>query len=104
MVKAEILVLLESSLGYWFPDNPSEAQQRKIDFLGQEIDAAIQLIQREGITLPDCDFSIEDAQLIIMYATYLESKRRTNEPMPRMLRWALNNRLFSEKASAADAI
>ena len=42
----------------------------------------------------------EDNELIVMYAAYLYRKRaEDNPPMPRMLRWALNNRLFSEKVS-----
>lgn len=44
-------------------------------------------------------YSIEDGHLIMMYAAYLFRKRATEEPMPRMLRWALNNRIFGEKAS-----
>ena len=51
---------------------------------------------REGITLADTP---EDAQLIEMYAAYLyRSRRDTSLQMPRMLRWALNNRLFGAKA------
>ena len=50
------------------------------------------MIAREGVALTD---SIEDAQLVILYAAYLFRKRATNEGMPRMLRWALNNRIFS---------
>lgn len=38
-----------------------------------------------------------------MYAAYLVRKRATEEAMPRMLRWALNNRLFSQKAGGGDA-
>lgn len=60
--------------------------------LEQLVDAAQSFIAREGVTLTD---SAEDAQLIIMYAAYLYRKRATDEGMPRMLRWALNNRLFS---------
>ena len=41
----------------------------------------------------------EDGQLVEMYAAYLIRKRATAEGMPRMLRWALNNRLFGQKAS-----
>lgn len=52
-------------------------------------------IQREGITLDD---SIGDNYLTIMYAAWTWRKRTTGEGMPRMLRYALNNRLFSEKA------
>lgn len=67
------------------------------DYLSQLLTAAAELITREGITLTD---STEDAQLQVMYAAYLFRKRaEDNPPMPRMLRWALNNRLFSEKVS-----
>lgn len=43
-------------------------------------------------------FTREDADLIRMYAGYLYRKRTIGEEMPRMLRLALNNRLFSQKA------
>jgi hypothetical protein len=35
-----------------------------------------------------------------MYTSYLWRKRAEDAPMPRMLRWALNNRIMSEKAVA----
>lgn len=56
---------------------------------------AIAEIGREGITL---DTSVSDQQLVIMYAAWTWRKRDSGEGMPRMLRYALNNRLFSEKA------
>lgn len=59
--------------------------------LEQLLSAAQSFIAREGVTLTD---SVEDGQLTIMYAAYLYRKRATDEGMPRMLRWALNNRLF----------
>lgn len=60
------------------------------------IGAAKEYISTEGITLTE---SVGDAQLVEMYAAYLYRRRREeNVQMPRMLRWALNNRLFSEKA------
>ena len=53
------------------------------------------MITREGINLTE---SIEDGNLIVMYAAYLYRKRADSSPvMPRMLRYALNNRVFSEK-------
>lgn len=61
--------------------------------LDQLLAAAKEMIAREGVTLTD---SIEDAQLVILYAAYLFRKRATDEGMPRMLRWALNNRIFSK--------
>ena len=90
MTNAEILTMLQVDLGEMFP---SEARAA---YLQQRISAAQQFIAREGINLTD---SIEDGQLIEMYAAYLVRKRATNEPMPRMLRWTLNNRLFSQKVS-----
>lgn len=63
--------------------------------LGDLILAAQEMIAREGVTLnPD---NYEDAEIVIMYAAYLWRRRDSAEGMPRMLRWALNNRLFSQK-------
>ena len=67
------------------------------ELLIQMLNAAHSFIEREGISLDET--SAEDTQLVVMYAAYLYRKRReTNGAMPRMLRWALNNRLFSQKA------
>lgn len=90
MTDAEILTMLQVDLGELFPSDARKA------YLQQCISAARQLITREGIDLTD---SIEDGQLVEMYAAYLVRKRATTEPMPRMLRWTLNNRLFSQKVS-----
>lgn len=64
------------------------------------IKTAIELIAREGVTLTE-PYTSEDANLIVMYASYLYRKRATDEPMPRMLRWALNNRIFGRDADGA---
>lgn len=67
------------------------------DYLAHLLLTSRELISREGISLRDTP---EDNELIVMYAAYLYRKRaEDNPPMPRMLRWALNNRLFSEKVS-----
>lgn len=69
-------------------------------YLDKVIDAAKSYIATEGINL-DC--SAGDGMLVEMYAAYLYRRRREeNVTMPRMLRWALNNRLFSQKAGEAD--
>ena len=52
-------------------------------------------IAEEGITLADTE---SDRDLVVMYAAYLWRSRVSGEDMPRMLRYALNNRLFSRKA------
>ena len=69
-------------------------------YLDKVIDGAKSYITTEGINL-DC--SAGDGMLVEMYAAYLYRRRREeNVTMPRMLRWALNNRLFSQKAGEAD--
>ena len=63
--------------------------------LTQYINSAMEMIGTEGVTLDITD--LEDAQLVVMYAGWLWKKRDNGEGMPRMLRYTLNNRLFSEK-------
>lgn len=59
------------------------------------IRAAQARIEEEGVILED---TIEDQELVVMYAAYLWRERVSGEDMPRMLRYALNNRLFAQKA------
>lgn len=67
------------------------------EYLRNLIATARQMITREGTMLTD---TIEDGNLVVMYAAYLYRKRADDAPvMPRMLRYALNNRLFSQKVS-----
>ena len=66
--------------------------------LGQYIKSAEASITREGVTLDD--EAIDDAQLVVMYAAWMWTKRESGEGMPRMLRYKLNNRIFSEKMEA----
>lgn len=96
MTQADLLTLLQADLNLLSPDATRLAQLEHL------IQVSLQLISREGVTLQE-PYSAEDSQLVIMYASYLFRKRATDESMPRMLRWALNNRIFSEKARAADA-
>lgn len=96
MTQADLLTLLQADLNILSPDPTRLAQ------LNHLIDAALQLIAREGVTLQE-PFSAEDGQLVVMYAAYLFRKRATGEAMPRMLRWALNNRVFSAKAGGQSA-
>lgn len=89
MDAASVMPLLQVDLGELYP-----SAQRKA-YLEQAINAAISFVEREGVTLTS---SAEDVQLVMMYAAYLVRKRATEEPMPRMLRYALNNRLFGQQA------
>lgn len=91
MNSERILALLQSDLGELFI-----SEDRKT-YLLQIINAATAMIEREGIVF---ESTAEDEQLVEMCAAYLVRKRASNEGMPRMLRYALNNRLFSQKARA----
>lgn len=74
--------------------------------LAQYLTSARAAIEVEGISLEQTEteggteLSVADADLVVMYAGWLWRKRDTGEGMPRMLRWRLNNRLFSQKVAA----
>lgn len=90
MTNSDILVLLEADLDMINPDAGRLAQ------LNHLITTAEAFIEREGVTFSS-PYTIEEGHLIVMYAAYLFRKRKTDEGMPRMLRWTLNNLLFSQK-------
>lgn len=92
MVENDLLALVKLDLQLITP------QGSDIDtYITHLIQAAQTEIRREGITLNLSD--VGDCHIVVMYAAWLYRKRAGNEPsMPRMLRYALNNRLFAEKA------
>ena len=65
------------------------------DRLALYIENAQTEITREGVLLDMT--AIGDMQLVVMYAAWTWRKRADGTGMPRMLRYALNNRLFSQK-------
>lgn len=65
--------------------------------LQQYINSAKAEIERQGATLNT--EVLADAQLVVMYAAWMWRKRDDMVAMPRMLRYALNNRIFAEKAN-----
>lgn len=52
-------------------------------------------IEQEGVKL--CETRTDDVQLVVMYAAWMWRRRDTGDGMPRMIRYALNNRLFAQK-------
>lgn len=61
------------------------------------INSAKSMIGREGITLDPG--AADDANLIVGYATWLfQQREQPDMPMPRWLRYNLNNRVLHEKA------
>ena len=59
--------------------------------------SSYKMITEEGATL-DVD-DLKDAQLVVMYSAWTWRRRDTGEGMPRMLRYALNNRVLGQKAN-----
>lgn len=100
MTKTDVGNLLKASLNLVCVTQTNVALNQ---FLEQAVNSAIGFIEREGATFTtsdgDYDFTAEEAQLVVMYASWLYRKRNTNEPMPRSLRWAMNNLIFSQKIS-----
>lgn len=66
--------------------------------LEQYLTSAQAEIEREGITFPSA-LAVDDMQLIVMYAAWMWRSGRSSEgiPMPRMIRYLLNNKLFQQK-------
>lgn len=89
MTDADLLILLKLDL--------SMTTTAYDEYLQHLLQTSREFIAREGIQLEDTS---EDAGLLVMYAAHLFRKRADNTPMPRMLRWTLNNRLFSQKAGS----
>ena len=90
-----VLIMLQYDLGELFPS------EDRLAYLRQNIAAAREMIGREGVVLGE---GSEDVQLVEMYAAYLVRKRASSEGMPRMLRWALNQKLFSQKAQVQNGV
>jgi hypothetical protein len=89
MTEQEILVLVKQNL--------SIMHTAQDEYLASLITTSESSIKEDGITLDLGD--AKDVNLVVMYTAYLFRKRAEDNPvMPRMLRYALNNRLFSEKA------
>ena len=68
--------------------------------LTQFIEASEKFIREEG-----ADLDLEDSQdqhLVAMYAEWLWRRRDNGEGMPRMIRYALNNRVLSRKMRESD--
>lgn len=92
MTNAERLMVLKADLEL--------LTNAKDSYLEHLLKVAEVRIQAEGIMLTD---SVGDDDLRIMYAAYLYRKRAAEvNAMPRMLRYALNNRLMQQKGETAN--
>ena len=93
MTDAELLSALKTDLGITGTGYDLRLEQL--------LTAAQAAVAREGAVLNPAE-SVEDCQIAVMYAAWLWRRRDTMEAMPRMLRWALNNRIFAGKMVTAN--
>lgn len=95
-----LLTMLKYNLGIITDYMDQEAKEQKEAQLQNYINASVDFIERQGITL---DYSaVSDLMLVTMYSQYLYDKRMDGvSVMPRALRYELNNRVFQEKVNDA---
>lgn len=67
------------------------------DYLRVLLEQARAAILREGIAAPAAGGGVEVDMAVVSYAAYLFRKRASDAPMPRYLRYMLNNLLISQK-------
>ena len=91
MITADLLSMLKVDLGI--------TANAYNDRLTEYLEAASADMSREGVQLED---TVEDSQLIVQYAEWLWRSRESGDAMPRMLRYRLNNRIFSQKMRGAE--
>ena len=94
MANSTMMEMLKTDLGI------SAAQTAYNTRLEQLLTAAQDAITKEGASDLDASDSL-DMQLIVMYAAWLWRRRDEMTGMPRMLRLALNNRVFRTVADDA---
>ena len=102
MTEADLLPMLKLNLEVITDYMDAEAKAAKDAELLQYLRAAREYIEREGI---DLEFTPGDNQILIMYASWLYGRRKADNSygaMPRMLRWAINNRLFQQHIAGDD--
>ena len=91
MITADLLAMLKVDLGI--------TANAYTDRLTEYLKAASADMSREGVQLED---NVEDNQLVVQYAAWLWRSRESGDAMPRMLRYRLNNRIFSQKMRATE--
>lgn len=92
----QLLTMLKYNLEIITDYMDADSKAAKELELTQYILASCSFMEREGITLNYSN--IDDCMLVTMYSGYLYDKRKdVTAQYPRMLRYNLNNRLFSQK-------
>lgn len=84
------LALLKADLGLYTVSGPVE------DLVNSKLSAAKSALAKMGITIDQADG--DDLNLLVMHAAWLYRKRAGSEPMPPMLRQAINDHKVAPKA------
>lgn len=126
MTKADILTMLKANLeivntlkdvylNQLIDVSIKEIEREGVTFTTSEIEITTTETDDEGnettTTTTEVSYEVDDANLIVMYAAYLYRNRAVEgnagyttaisaTGMPRMLRYALNNRIMSQKMGA----
>lgn len=93
MTDKELLAMLKVDLGL--------TTRRYDERLVQYINSAKKEIEREGALLDMSD--IDHCNLVVMYSAWMWRNRDTGSGMPRMVRYALNNLVLSQKMAGGEA-
>ena len=93
MSDSELLAMLKVDLGL--------TVERYDDRLLQYIKGAKREIKREGALLDMSD--IDHCNLVVMYSAWLWRNRASGAGMPRMVRYALNNLVLSQKMAGGES-
>lgn len=102
MTEADLLTMLKLNLEVITDYMDADAKAAKETELLQYLRAAREYVTREGVALTD---SAGDVQILVMYASWLYNRRKSDNTygaMPRMLRWAINNRLFEQDITGSN--
>ena len=118
MLKANLEIinsLKDKYLGQLIETAEKEIKREGVTFTTTTIENTTTTTDDEGnettTTTTEISYEVDDANLIVMYAAWLYRKRVDDSlsgytsaisatGMPRMLRYALNNRIFSQKMGA----
>ena len=88
------LALLKTDLGLYTVTGPVE------NLLKSKLAAAENKLAKHGITIDTADG--DDLDLLVMYAAWLYRKRAGSDPMPPMLRAAINDHKVTPAARTED--
>ena len=87
MTETQLLKVLKVDLGI-----TTNAYDERLE---QYVETAKAEIEREGAKLDLC--VMDHCSVVVMYAAWMWRRRDTGDGMPRMVRYALNNLVFSQK-------